>query len=53
MSLVIKRGKEKNVIQGAKVDATDKHGITPVLAAIWEGHTACVQYLLENVRLII
>jgi len=36
------------VSKGAKIDATDKHGITPVLAAIWEGHTACVKYLLEN-----
>ena len=35
--------------KGAKVDSKDKHGITPVLAAIWEGHTACVKYLLENV----
>lgn len=34
--------------KGAKVDATDKHGITPILAAIWEGHTTCVKYLLEN-----
>ena len=36
-------------VQGAKVDATDKHGITPILAAIWEGHTTCVKYLLDNV----
>ena len=45
--------RSKIEIQGAKIDATDKHGISPVLAAIWEGHTACVKYLLENVRLVI
>ena len=27
----------------------DKYGITPVLAAIYEGHTACVQLLLSKV----
>lgn len=26
----------------------DKHGITPLLAAIWEGHTSCVRVLLEH-----
>ena len=31
------------------MDGKDKHGITPVLAAIWEGHTSCVKYLLESV----
>lgn len=30
------------------VQATDKHGITILLAAIWEGHTSCVKLLLEN-----
>jgi len=34
--------------KGSKVDMVDKHGITPVLAAIWEGHTACVKLLLES-----
>jgi len=34
--------------KGAKVDAVDKHGITPILAAIWEGHTACVRLLLDK-----
>ncbi|KNC23116.1 hypothetical protein FF38_13744 [Lucilia cuprina] len=33
---------------GAKVNVTDKHEITPLLAAIWEGHTKCVQLLLEK-----
>lgn len=28
--------------------ATDKHGITTLLAAIWEGHTNCVKLLLEK-----
>lgn len=27
---------------------SDKHGISPLLAAIWEGHTTCVRVLLEN-----
>lgn len=26
----------------------DKHGITPMLAAIWEGHTECVEVLLRG-----
>lgn len=26
----------------------DKHGISPLLAAIWEGHTGCVRVLLEH-----
>jgi len=33
----------------ATLQKHDKHGITPILAAIWEGHTAVVQYLLEAV----
>ena len=39
-----------SLLQGAKVNEEDKHGITPLLAAVWEGHTACVKFLLENVR---
>lgn len=27
----------------------DKHGITAILAAIWEGHKDCVKLLLEKV----
>eukprot|EP00088_Acartia_fossae_P001737 TRINITY_DN10690_c0_g1_i3.p1 TRINITY_DN10690_c0_g1~~TRINITY_DN10690_c0_g1_i3.p1 ORF type:complete len:133 (-),score=24.51 TRINITY_DN10690_c0_g1_i3:258-611(-) len=34
--------------KGSNVDAVDKHGITPILAAIWEGHTNCVKMLLQN-----
>jgi len=34
--------------KGAKVNADDKHGISPLLAAVWEGHTTCVKFLLEN-----
>lgn len=26
----------------------DKHGITAILAAIWEGHKDCVKLLLEK-----
>ncbi|CAL8115994.1 unnamed protein product [Orchesella dallaii] len=36
------------VAKGANVNATDKHGISPLLAAIWEGHTSCVRLLLEK-----
>ena len=32
------------------MNSADKHGISPLLAAIWEGHTSCVQFLLEKVR---
>ncbi|OXU26427.1 myotrophin [Nasonia vitripennis] len=34
--------------KGADINATDKHGITTLLAAIWEGHTSCVKLLLEK-----
>jgi len=34
--------------RGADVNLKDKHGISPILAAIWEGHTQCVRLLLEN-----
>ncbi|XP_053200962.1 myotrophin-like [Panonychus citri] len=33
---------------GANVNSTDKHGITALLAAIWEGHTDCVKLLLDS-----
>ena len=36
-------------MQGAKIDSADKHGISPLLAAIWEGHTSCVKFLVEKV----
>ena len=29
----------------------DKHGISVILAAIWEGHFKCVKFLLEKVRI--
>ncbi len=35
--------------KGADVNAKDKHGISVILAAIWEGHTDCVKFLLEKV----
>uniref|UniRef100_A0A1A9WJ39 ANK_REP_REGION domain-containing protein n=1 Tax=Glossina brevipalpis TaxID=37001 RepID=A0A1A9WJ39_9MUSC len=34
--------------KGANINIMDKHGITPLLAAIWEGHTKCVKLLLEK-----
>ncbi|XP_017768376.1 PREDICTED: myotrophin [Nicrophorus vespilloides] len=33
---------------GANVNSKDKHGITAILAAIWEGHKDCVKLLLEK-----
>ncbi|KAK3794181.1 hypothetical protein RRG08_049581 [Elysia crispata] len=34
--------------KGAKVNAPDKYGITPLLSAIFEGHTSSVKLLLEK-----
>jgi ankyrin repeat protein len=34
--------------QGADVNAVDKHKISALLAAIWEGHGECVKLLLEK-----
>eukprot|EP00037_Helgoeca_nana_P002118 m.31902 g.31902 ORF g.31902 m.31902 type:complete len:129 (-) comp12376_c0_seq1:236-622(-) len=36
------------ISKGAEVDKRDKHGITAVLAAIWEGHVDTVKVLLEK-----
>ncbi|XP_059179268.1 myotrophin-like [Physella acuta] len=36
------------ISKGAKVNAPDKYGITPLLSAIFEGHTASVRLLLEK-----
>ncbi|XP_064603015.1 LOW QUALITY PROTEIN: myotrophin-like [Liolophura sinensis] len=36
------------ISKGADVNQQDKHGISPLLAAIWEGHTSCVKLLLEK-----
>ena len=30
------------------LQALDKHNISPLLAAIWEGHTECVRLLIAN-----
>jgi ankyrin repeat protein len=34
--------------KGADVNVKDCHGITPLLSAIYEGHTACVRLLLAK-----
>jgi len=34
--------------QGADINAKDKHGISVILAAIWEGHANCVKFLLDK-----
>ncbi|XP_066991004.1 myotrophin [Anabrus simplex] len=36
------------ISKGADVNAKDKHGISALLAAIWEGHTSCVKLLLDQ-----
>lgn len=36
------------ITKGADVNALDKHGISCILAAIWEGHTNCVKLLLDS-----
>lgn len=36
------------ISKGADVNAIDKHGISALLAAIWEGHTQCVKTLLNS-----
>ena len=35
--------------KGADLNAKDKHGISVILAAIWEGHGKCVKFLLDKV----
>eukprot|EP00049_Salpingoeca_infusionum_P017431 m.352925 g.352925 ORF g.352925 m.352925 type:complete len:120 (-) comp16647_c0_seq1:3033-3392(-) len=35
------------VEKGADVNKKDKHGITALLAAVWEGHASSVEYLLS------
>jgi len=32
----------------ANINALDKHGITPLLNAVFEGHKSCVELLLEK-----
>ena len=39
-------------MQGADLEAKDKHGISVVLAAIWEGHSKCVAFLISKVSRI-
>ena len=37
--------------QGADINAKDKHGISVILAAIWEGHSKCGKFLLDKVSI--
>merc|ERR1712203_835157 len=39
---------EYSAAQGADINAKDKHGISVILAAIWEGHSKCVKFLLDK-----
>ena len=34
--------------KGANVNAKDQHGITPLLAAVYENHANAVKFLLDN-----
>ncbi|XP_029473099.1 myotrophin isoform X1 [Rhinatrema bivittatum] len=34
--------------KGANINAPDKHGITPLLSACYEGHARCVKLLLSK-----
>jgi len=34
--------------KGADINIPDKYEISPILAAIWENHTACVKLLIEK-----
>ncbi|XP_046453810.1 myotrophin-like [Daphnia pulex] len=36
------------ISKGADPNAKDSHGITALLAAIWEGHTECVKVLVSK-----
>ena len=36
------------ISKGAKVNLPDKHGITPLLAAVWEGHLEAVGLLVRK-----
>jgi len=34
-------------LEASLLDSPDKHGITPLLAAVFEGHTECVKILIN------
>ncbi|ESO10300.1 hypothetical protein HELRODRAFT_186281 [Helobdella robusta] len=36
------------VSQNADINVKDRHGISPLLSAIYEGHINCVKYLIEK-----
>ena len=36
-------------LEASLLDSPDKHGITPLLAAVFEGHTECVKILINAV----
>nr|XP_028602519.1 myotrophin-like [Podarcis muralis] len=38
------------LLKGADMNAPDKHNITPLLSAVYEGHVSCVKLLLSKVR---
>uniref|UniRef100_A0A8I5NKW7 Myotrophin n=1 Tax=Papio anubis TaxID=9555 RepID=A0A8I5NKW7_PAPAN len=40
------------LLKGADINAPDKHHITPLLSAVYEGHVSCVKLLLSKVRSI-
>uniref|UniRef100_A0A7N9DEC3 Myotrophin n=1 Tax=Macaca fascicularis TaxID=9541 RepID=A0A7N9DEC3_MACFA len=36
------------LLKGADINAPDKHHITPLLSAVYEGHVSCVKLLLSK-----
>ncbi|XP_010176608.2 myotrophin, partial [Antrostomus carolinensis] len=36
------------LLKGADINAPDKHNITPLLSAVYEGHVSCVKLLLSK-----
>ncbi|KAH7952803.1 hypothetical protein HPB49_001345 [Dermacentor silvarum] len=44
----LKNGDLEQVKDCVEQKAKDKYGISALLAAIWEGHTACVKLMVEK-----
>ncbi|KAB0344192.1 hypothetical protein FD755_012772 [Muntiacus reevesi] len=40
------------LLKGADINAPDKHHITPLLSAVYEGHVSCVKLLLSKAQAV-
>uniref|UniRef100_A0A8C0VXL6 Myotrophin n=1 Tax=Castor canadensis TaxID=51338 RepID=A0A8C0VXL6_CASCN len=40
------------LLKGADINAPDKHHITPLLSAVYEGHVSCVKLLLSKISMM-